>query len=489
MLINSTLIKWGSNMKNNKNLMFLIYTLIITFSMLCVSVIAFDNNIEEGYSLLWLLPFSFTLLSMCSLNILNQITKSIALAIIYGGYFIRFVLTPFFLKLGNYRVIFNTLNPMYIEKAILLMTYEITLVLICLELYLLKSKKRTDLNNHNMKSIFTVAENNKTLHFILIFTSFICLIILLYIPWLLDSFTSIFSNKLDIVTNDYSFNIVVYRGSLERILATLFVFIFDFLRYIIPVYLLELNFKKHKYSNLGYILAIFVCFSPFMVISGSNVQPFIGLIINIVMLIKLYPNKRKSILRVFSVLSISILLALFISKLTLIGEFSGTSNISSLGMTLNAYFPGVGNTAAAFNIIDNNKLQTLFYDMFSTLPFRYSFFPTISSKEVTLTMLFTQYNFAPGNIIPTVSGAAHYLGIVLAPIIPVLLTIFSVRMEKRAKQKEEYWHYFYYMFFSIRVAMIPNTYNHVSFISIMINQLLPIYLGTILINRLKFRTK
>lgn len=467
-----------------------LYTSVIAIAFLITTLIALDNNVRDGYQLLWLLPLSFIIVSIFTINITNSLLKNLSVTIIWGGYFVRFVLTPLLLMLGDYQVIFRTLTTSNIENAIFLMAYEIFIVFICLEMYLIESKRYNNKININKKNNEALKlEDSKILHFGLIILSLICVSIVFYIPQLRDSFTWIFSNKTDIANLDYNIDTIAIRGTINRALSSLFVFIFDIIRYLIPIYLLEITHKRFRNSKFGYIISLIICVSPFMIISGSNVQPFIGLIINVVMISKLYPHKSKSMKKFFIILGFVLLASILASKLIILGDTRGVSGIDSLALTVNAYFPGVGNAAAALNVIDDNKFKTLFYDVFSTIPFRNSIFPTIASKEVTLTLLFNRFNAISGNIIPCISGSEHYLGFLLAPFIPAFLACFSIRMKIKAETSNSYWKYFYYMFFSIRVAMIPNLYNHISFISIVINQFIPIYLITIFINRIRLRNK
>lgn len=476
-----------NNMQIAKTKFYLFYTSVIALASLITISIAFDDNLRDGYQSLWLLPLSFTLVSMFTINIMNSLPRNLSVAIIWGGYFVRFVLTPLLLMIGNYQVTFRTLTTGNIESAILLMAYEIFVVFICLEIYLKKNKHYSIAMNLN--EIDLKLEETKILHFGLIILSLICISILFYIPQLRDSFTWIFSNKHDIANLDYNIDTIAIRGTIKRALSSLFVFIFNIIRYLIPIYLLKITYKRFGNTKLGYVLSLIICVSPFMVISGSNVQPFIGLIINVVMMSKLYPYKSENLKKIFSILGVVLLSLILMSKLIIIGDSRGLSGIDSLGLTLNAYFPGVGNAAAAFNIIDDNKFKTLFYDVFSTIPFRNSIFPSIASEEVTLTFLFNRYNVISGNIIPCISGSKHYLGFFLAPLIPLFLACFSVKMKIKAESSNNYWMYFYFMFFSIRVAMIPNLYNHISFINVAINQFLPMYLAIVFINRIKVRNK
>lgn len=478
-----------SCMKSNNIKSIFLYIIVFTISILTILLILFDNEIVYGYQLLWLLPLSFTLISVFTINILKNIQHNIVVAILWGGYFIRFVLTPLALKIGNYRMFFSfTVFGDKIQNAIFLMTYEIIIVFLFLSIYLrihIHNKTSKKMKFKNLDNIFINEDNYRNMHFVILLLVVFCLCIYIYIPEIMDSYTWIFSDNLKIANIDYNVDEIAIRGTFKRALGSLFVFVFNIVRYLIPVYLLKFLSTRFRKSHLRYISSLFICMLPFLAINESNIQPFFGLLFNVIMMIKLYPKEKKKIIKTFLILGGSLVISLLLTKLYLLSNWQNTSGAESISLTINAYFPGVGNVAAAYNILRKNKWKTLFYDFFSTIPFRNSLFPSIAVKEIPLNDLFNNYNYTSGNIIPCISGAQYYLGLLIAPILPMLLSYIALRMKEKAESSNDYWYYFCYMFYSIRVAMIPTLYNHISIVVIIMNQFIPMYLITVFLNQYK----
>ncbi|KAB2332603.1 O-antigen polymerase [Bacillus mesophilum] len=463
---------------------FNIYMFILLISPLSCLIILYDSK-PNGYNNLWVLPLIFLVLSLITVNVLKNLADNITLSVIYFGYFIRFVITPLFLSLGNYTTVFNTLVDLNIQYAIIFMVYEIIIVFLCIEFYLIINK---NVKKYKNKRIEINSKNYKNINLMFIILTLFCISIYLYIPEIGKYYTSFFSNNTDALKLDYDFDNIASRGSIDRILNTLFVFIFNIFRYIIPVYLLQLIYLKLRPSRFKFILSIIICLSPFLIVSESNIQPFFGLLFNILMMLKLYPSKSRKIIATIGILGVVGLVGMVIEKILSFGNWQGTSGVASIALTLNAYFPGVGNVAAAYNVDVTNKLITFVSDLVRTIPFNGTLFPGVST-EINTTSMYNTSNYVTGQIIPNISYTSYYLGVVLSPIIPVILSLYALKMHKKANLNKDFWIYFFYIFVSIRIALIPTLYNPIAFFSILFSQILPLGLFCLFINRSKFANR
>lgn len=464
---------------------FTIYLLVIFASVVVSILLLFDNNVVDGYELLWLLPFSFFIMSLFSIGIVKNSQSNVTMLIIWGGYIIRFILTPLSLLFGNYRIIFfQTVSSNQLESAILLMVYEIFIVFSLLALYL-RFSRNIHLIDRMQSKINVEKFNNRRVHYVLFLLTLFCILVFIYIPELKNSFTWIFADGKEISNIRYDVYGLENIGGFNRVLVSLFIFIFNIIRYLIPVYLLNYVYSKFKRTKFTFVISLIICMLPFFVINESNIQPFIGLIINIIMMTKLDPENKNKIIKLYLIIGGVLLFSILFSKLLLLEEWQNTSGIEGISLTLNAYFPGVGNVAAAFNIDETNKLRTLFYDFINTIPFKNSIFPNITPKIVSLTHLFNSNNGTLGNIIPHISGARYYLGFILAPFLPGIVSLYSIRIKEKADASRDYWNYFFYVFYSIRIALIPTLYNHISFVSVVFNSIIPMYLIIVFIKKIK----
>ena len=452
----------------------------LAVSFIVIIVVGFDENPAQGYRLLWLLPLSFCLAIGLSIGVIRNIMSNLGVAILVVGYFIRYVITPFLLALGNYRIVFiHLVTGDHIENAIYLMLYEILVVFLFMGLY------SQAVSNRIARETIDSANNSgdKGVHLLLLLCVIFCICLLVIVPEVLNSFTWIFSSSDQIAKIRYEIFDVVPRGTIKRVAVSLFIFGFNIIRYFIPVYLLRVFNKKHSW--IRYWASFVICFLPFLAINESNVQPFIGLIINVVMMTELYPGRKKHILTVVSLAGLTLLSLVLVAKILLLASWQKTSGIASVALAFNAYFPGVGNVAAMENVPEVPKWNMLLGDLFATIPFRNSLFPSYAQNSITLTQMYNLANGTRGSIVPCISGSKYYLGNALAPVVPAFVSCLAIKVSRKAKQETSYWMIFYYVLLTVRIALIPTCYNHISIVHIMINQIIPTYA----IIRLGYRLK
>jgi hypothetical protein len=461
---------------NNATTLFT-YMLSLATSLITFLVLISDANAEPGYRILWLLPFSFVVVMTLTTSITERVSKSLTLTIAFGGYFVRFVLTPLFLALGDYRFIFSRLvTSSEVEKAIILMVYELFVVFLLVELFVRVTWRKPPRDKGMVNANTLLDDSSKNIHALLFVLSIFCLAIVVYVPEIVESYTWIFGQTEEIANVRYNIDEIAIRGTLKRALSSLFIFVFNLVRYLLPVYMLRIVYRRRSSSGFAYWVSFLICLSPFLVINESNIQPFFGLMINVIMMNKLYPERKKATLCLFLLGGGFLVAAVAFAKLVLLAKWQGTSGTASLALTLNAYFPGVGNVAAAYNVSRSFLLGTFLSDLFSTIPFRNTLFPSFALQARTLTQLYNIANGTLGNIIPCISGAEYYVGPILAPLVPAFVLCMAVRMEVKGQTSRRYWEVFYYHFLAIRMAMIPSIYNHMSIIHMAINQFLPLLL-------------
>lgn len=80
----------------------LIWLTCIFFSLAAVILIVLDINKPAYYNLLYLLPLSFAVLSILFFGLYKHILNNISVAVILILFFVRMVISPLFMSLGNY---------------------------------------------------------------------------------------------------------------------------------------------------------------------------------------------------------------------------------------------------------------------------------------------------------------------------------------------------------------------------------------------------
>src|SRR6478735_71439 len=119
------------------NLKSLLTQLVIFFSSIAVTIILFnDPTLPPTRNFLPFLPMVFTFGCIVFINIYSYIYKNIAITIIVFTYYVRLVITPFFMKFSNYQrneIVANVDNTF--NTAITLMIFEYFLVFLILSLF------------------------------------------------------------------------------------------------------------------------------------------------------------------------------------------------------------------------------------------------------------------------------------------------------------------------------------------------------------------
>jgi len=458
-------------------------SLFVLLSVCAISlitcVIILMSDAPSGYRNMALLPLSFMFVSTVYFKLYLEMQKNISVLLVLAGYFIRDVATPLALALGNYATVFRWLTSENTNAAIFLMVYEVVIVFTGMFLYL-SFRKRPKGTMRVADSFATQARSYRFFNAILLLCVLFCIGVSLYIPEIGGLYKSIFGNSQGIASINFTLDEIALRGGLRRILLTLFTVVLGFIRYVVPAYFIYAIYRRKGDSPKSIILSVPFLVLPFLLVGPTNIEPFLGLLLNMVLVNRLYPRNSQHLTRVFLILGGLLVISIFGAKMHLIGQSTGISGLQSLSQALNAYFPGVGNAAAARNIVDANPLKTLFYDFYSTIPFIGSLFRL---EGTTLTQLFAQSNGVWGNIVPCVSHAEHYLGFVLAPLVPTCMAMSSLVMHGRAENAHNYWEYFYFVLVMVFSALAPSIYNLVIFLTFAFTVFLPILVLTKFINR------
>ena len=156
----------------------------------------------------------------------------------------------------------------------------------------------------------------------------------------------------------------------------------------------------------------------------------------------------------------------------------GTSMSNQISKAFQAYFPGVCNVASFFNIDGYNKLETLFYDLYYTIPFRNTLFGIEGDNR--LAVLYASDNNAKSQILPCVCQLFFYCSI-LAPMIECLFAKYAMYSYNRSQaQRSVYKLYVYNMCF-IYCVLTPIMYNFTIFFTRLFVTILPLtFIGSII---------
>ena len=121
-----------------------------------------------------------------------------------------------------------------------------------------------------------------------------------------------------------------------------------------------------------------------------------------------------------------------------------------MGRMINAYFTGVDNVSATFNVRSIHKWEAIKADLIRAIPFNSTIFNNIGNKFL---YYFNEYNKSYGQIPPTIGVGYYYFGSVLAPIFSILFTKISLIYFDKSNRIKESFKYVATIFCSVIFAL------------------------------------
>lgn len=445
-----------------------VFIRVIFFSLTSFIVsfyLMMDPHCPSGYSTLFVLPAVFGVVSFLFNRVINQTKYSQATLLIVILYYIRYVISPLVLALGNYS---SYVNVNSIGRAVGLMCYEIFFVFLIL--YLLYGRM-TNLTYSNDMDIVEydfsemVGNTHLTFHIIVFFIIVFMIIVIARYPSALNMYTSLFGSET-LVTE--SISSIADRGA-NRAFLTLFSLLFNIIRIIIPTYLcIEI---KRRISNdlFALFLSLPIIIIQFVFIGGTAAYTIFCVFVNLFVLMRLYPRYKRGMLRITYILIMFSIIIFFLMKLSYTVLYTGGSWVS-LSKMLQAYFPGVTNLQCVFKMVSDNKLSNLFYDIYYAIPFNTTLF---GLTGVTSANVFNSSNSMRFQIIPCIGQSYYYVGFFFAPVLSSMFCYYSVKTEFKTKNEKSIWMFMAKTLLWLYLAATPAMYNFHIFLVRFMDTIIP----------------
>lgn len=457
--------------KNYKITVFLQF-LIINVSLLSAIFVFLSSYQEEYYKYLFLLPFTFFVLSAFSVNIYKHLLTKTSITFLIGGYGLKMVVLPCIMVLGDYSFIGNNRKILQnMDTAIFLMCYEYFLVYLILLFSCTKNNMQHKLEP--VEGQYLLKKPNLLKPIVLLIVFYQCVTFLVYPVFIhyyrllvpVDMETHIKLNQLRIGIRDVVPSVVYWSH----------LFFVSISQVIIPFFTIYFIYTKqlHKKKNATYILLSFLTIFAFSIIVtpeyATTIQVSLSLLIFIIFL---YPQiALKVIMSLITIGTFIVTFALIIK--TTNGGYTSESTGQYLSQLLQAYFNGPINVAASLDLIPLSGLTCIIGDVGSAIPFLGYFAKELplSSKDFNY-VIYNHSNYAD-QIIPMLGQGYYYFGFVFSPIFSVLIVISSLSLEKKIILSENYFQKYIYIFCCIYVSISPIMYNFTIFLSGVFSQIIP----------------
>lgn len=416
---------------------------IILLSILTTFLLVFDNNKPEYYTYLPLLPLAYCLTSLIFIKTYKNIIDNMGVSIIIILYFFRNVITPLIMMIGNYSGILSIRSEKSVIYAILIMIYETFFVFMYLNYKFSNYKVKIQ------KKFKVLMKKPVVYGFITVLLSLLIFITWFYVPEVRLNYSSILADNVATLNTNLTKDLLISNIP-KRIMYTLFHFLFAFLRIFIPVCIIYIIRKKIKFNRMGVTISLIVVLLQLVFVSTETMFILIIMAALFLLVLRFYPEYKKLLIIFSSIGAILLLVAIIVAK------SGNSSEFSAISASFQAYLPGVCNLAGIFNIQNNNIFSTLFFDIYSIIPFTSTLFKLFEGNN--LGVLFNQCNNVNGQILPCIGQAFYYIGL-LSPIIPILFISISLHFTNKMHVEKNVWKYITYVVIVIYSSITPIFYN------------------------------
>lgn len=438
---------------------FFYYCAIFLFSIMVTILIAMDDTRPSYYKFLPLLPLCHVIIIGICLFINGNIFEEWDTLIAISVYSIRNLITPFIMFFGEYYGSFLQLNNSNVFNAIVLMLYETFFVLIFLTIYG-NNKKARLYNSNSIRKGEILYKQSKVFTVIIDCLVFFCLAVYILMPTIRKAYTSLFYStglRVTLLKNSD-----VSGASGQRSVFTLFQVVFPIAYTFLCVRLLYyINKKIIINKGLRLILNVLCIMIPGLFMDGGDGNTIIFISALLLTALFIDGRLRGGLVKIAIIGGGSIVLYVFIQAMTSTFIFKRVTIGQNLSNMFQAYFPGVCNMAGLFNMKSYNKFQQLFFDFYSTIPFRNTLFG-LSGIETTPN-LYTIDNNALSHIMPCIAHSYYYLGF-LGPVIPCLFFKKAIDIYNKMQTTRDPYKYVTYCLLFLYLVLTPIMYNSVIFL-------------------------
>lgn len=431
-----------------------IYGLVSVATFLVAGVIFLGGNLPDHYSLLPLLPFVYGLISAVLAYNLQNTKVNVSTVIIGGLTFVRYVFIPLLMTFGNQYTIMKVSIARNANNGVLLMVYEC--VIICVAI--LTAYRKYDDTEVNMeyspyfdKGIFKI-----------IFLLFIfCAVMLSTTPSLWNNYMTIFTmNQESFTMGDRVAQESI--GSIMRILQTLYTVAFNIVRVMLPIYIIGYLASINKSNLLIFCAVMLFVLLEFMMITATFAEAIVSALVVVLAVIKMNKPLGSYIAKFAPIGVVLVVVAWFIARQQAseitghASQFSGSNMMETLCATFSAYFTGIDNVAATFNMPTNLRWEHFWDTLQVTIPFNTSIF---GKAEEIIQTLFNTSNGTIGQIPSTIGDGYYFFGPLLAPIISFFFAYYAIKYNLKALATPSYWYYISYIFIAIILSLGLGMYN------------------------------
>lgn len=458
------------------------------FTMIILAVCYFSTavimiNAVDKYMWLAILPLSFSVLTLMFNRIFKLIGKSITITLLVALMFLKNVIMPLFMALGDgyFAAIVDTESKMLM--AVLLQLYEEVAVFTVL--HLRQKRLKSAIINSFMGKLNIKKEKAKAFT-IITFIVFAVVIICLFAYPQLAAYIS-FGIETD--TNEIIKQArlqIMMKETVPTIVYYLYTVTVNVLRWLLPaMVIVRMYISKRKETAKIVISFLAIGVSAIAMTDTVAISIYLSIAYSL-LLCKMYPEKRKRILT-FAVVVVCSLGALWLFIKTFGDRGLKDTAIGEIAYMLQAYFGGPENVAVALSITTPLSFSQILADIVKHIPFAMYFFKDLVSTNDLFNQVYWGSRDISTQIIPMISQGARHFTPFFAPIYTVIITNIAIRWETKATFKGELLDYTVCAVACVCFSMSVAMYNASLCIQMYLNYIFPVQVIVWMIKKIYVR--
>lgn len=448
--------------KLNSGVLIIFFGMTSLFSLIYILM---DTNKPSYYSYLWILPLAYLIvtlifLSRWSATYLKTITGTIIIII----YYIRLVVTPFIMALGQYSsIIDEEVYRSRANSAIVLMAYEVFLVFLFLTSFIQKMNRiygKTNIKNDDL----LLEYKNRPSRALWVIVG----LMVLFIVYLIQSDPTIWKANflllIDVNQTYYAFsNADTGIGTLSMYVE-LMNSVFKLIQVILPPMLLYIVARRNIDRRVKYFIA-FILFSFVVVIATEDridaIFAGIALLFTIRDVFGTKFRHKFSILLV--IIGATALFGLAIKSGVASNEGNG-SGLKGLSSMFVAYFSGIPTVAVGMNMADalpGLNFLHVFPDAVSKIPYftyiisMFTGVNIVNSNQLMNNYIHEVLGRGYAQIMPSIALGYEYVGFFFAPVLVIIFIKLALYFERQIKVQKNIVRRNLYYWITICVASSP----------------------------------
>ena len=393
-------------------------------SFVVTLIVAFEAR--NTYPTLFLLPLVFGVSTLIFASIYNLYAKSISYTLLLSLLILKNVVIPFFMALGNGAFNARIDTSKYMDGAIVLEVVEFVTIYFVMHHFYLKMRVAYCYANEDRADI-----NTTTVHTFAALTLILLILVIALIvryPLLLSYFGVGVSSDTDQIVSSNLLKAQM-RQSVPTNLYYLFVYSVNLLRWSVPITVIFKTYSKDNTYEWLRILISFLVVIVSVILTTDTVAVSLFIMITMsVLIIRLYPEKKTILFRMFAIIS----LIIGISWLLIKSLNERTSdNITYVSNILQAYFSGPDNMAVALAIKKAFSFEEAVGNIFKYIPFVMYFFRDYTSTNEIFNAVYWGRSGYETQIIPMIAQSMRCFSMLLTPLLTTVVSSISIKQEMK----------------------------------------------------------